>query len=253
MTQALHITHDGGNLSEYETTVVDGGDLSVSTQAAIIGSHGLQIQIDDTTSIWARVDFTQLAGSDGYNVRFYLNPNSLSIDDGKNHWILDLKDSSTDRIRVRLGYDDTDGYWIKVKVRDDDNNITHSDAINISNLFHYIEVTVTFASSAVASDATVTVYVDGSQQLEITGLDIYDLTQPDRLEVGAIQGVDATTSGTYYIDDIVIIDEPAQIGPAILFATGATVTSPTQAGAVESPTQAGTVTSPGATGTVRSI
>ena len=76
VTRLATLTHDTGDLTEYTSTVIDGGDLSVTTAAALAGtSHGLQVVIDDSTAIYGQKDFSASAL---IRFRFYIDPNSLS-------------------------------------------------------------------------------------------------------------------------------------------------------------------------------
>ena len=77
MGEVFDVTHNAGNLSEYDATVTDGGDLSAAVGAAMAGSdYGLQAVIDDTTKVYGRMDFS--LSSSAFRYRFYFDPNGLS-------------------------------------------------------------------------------------------------------------------------------------------------------------------------------
>ena len=71
------IDHEAGDLSEYDSTVTDGGDLSAHADAAYEGSYGLRAVIDDTNTLYANKTFD---GKSRLRVGFYFDPNGLTMD-----------------------------------------------------------------------------------------------------------------------------------------------------------------------------
>ena len=45
------------------------------------------------------------------------------------------------------------------------------------------------------------------------GLDLYARSKPDRAQLGAINGIDASTRGTLYLDEFVLRNDATEIGP----------------------------------------
>ena len=69
-----------GDLSQFDNTTTDGGDLSADAAATKDGSYGLQAVIDDTNSLYGRFNFnnkSQIRGG------FWLNPNSVTMGGGE--------------------------------------------------------------------------------------------------------------------------------------------------------------------------
>ncbi|MEO7837905.1 MAG: hypothetical protein ABIU06_00960, partial [Anaerolineales bacterium] len=55
------------------------------------------------------------------------------------------------------------------------------------------------ATAVGANNGALVFWVDGTQQASLTGVD-NDTLRVDRVRLGSITGMDATTSGTYYFD-----------------------------------------------------
>jgi len=77
---------DAGNLSAWTANAMDNGDLSVSTGAALSGSHGLQTLIDDNNPIFVRDDSPN--AEPRYRVSFSFDPNSIQMANGDAYAIL---------------------------------------------------------------------------------------------------------------------------------------------------------------------
>jgi len=210
LAEIFDITHETGDLSQYDSTVTDGGKLSVAGGAALIGSYGLQAVIDDTTSKYGQMDFT-LFTSTTYRFRIYLDPNGLTMSSGDVFTVCTIFNSSSPRARIQLYYSGGN-YQIRLLVRNDAAGNDISSYYVITDASHYIEVLIEYASSDVASDGQGTLWIDGSQKEVVSGIDLYDLSKPDRARLGAVADLDSGTSGTLYLDDFVLRDDSTEIG-----------------------------------------
>jgi hypothetical protein len=200
------------DLSEFDSTVTDGGDLSQAVAAALAASSGgLSCLIDDTNSIYGQKNFTELT-SVAYRFRFYVDPNSLTMAGSDDFQICRILNSSNGRCQAWLRYDGS-SYEIRARVIDDSLTWNATSNYDISDAEHYVEIQVQYATSDVASDGTLTLWIDGAQQELITGLDIYDISKPDNARLGAVSDIDAGTSGTLYLDEFVFRDDTTVIGP----------------------------------------
>lgn len=194
------------DLSEFDSTVTDGGDLSQDAAAALAGtSGGLSCLIDDTTLIYGQKDFTQLT-SQYYHFRFYLDVNTLNV--ANYLFPAAIRTAGANLIVASLNSDQ----HLYIRYRDDAGTWFNTATANVSTGEHYIEVLVQYASSAIASDAIITFWVDGVQIDQDTGLDIYDLAKPDNARLGA-SAISAGSSGTHYLDEFILRDDNSQIGP----------------------------------------
>ncbi|MGE5462779.1 MAG: hypothetical protein ACM3PS_05460, partial [Syntrophothermus sp.] len=188
---------ESGNLSAWSASAVDAGDLSVSPAAALVGSQGLQAVIDDANVISVTSDHPN--AEPRYRVRFYFDPNSISMASGNAHIILrGYSGSSTVVLRVEFGYS-ASGYQFRAGLVDDATTWTETGWITLTDAPHAIELDWRSATSAGSNNGGLTVWLDGAQQADLTGID-NDTRRIDRVLIGALAGVDAGTIGTYYFD-----------------------------------------------------
>ncbi len=200
------------DLSEFTSTVTDGGDLSQAGAAALAStSGGLSSLIDDTTDIYGANTFTTFT-SGILRFRFYIDPNGLAMASGDQFEVVQILGStSNNRTRVLLEYNGTN-YRIRAGTLDDGSTTQFTSLYTVTDAEHYIEVRVEYASSDVASDGTLTLWFDGSQQETITNIDLFDLSQWNESRIGAAKNIDAGTSGTLYQDEFVVRDDGNLIG-----------------------------------------
>ena len=188
---------ESGNLSAWTSSVTDGGDLSVSAAAAITGSWGLQALLDDNVAIYV-TDDRPLAET-LYRASFYFDPNSITMTSGNAHYIFyGYTGTSTVVLRVEFLYN-AGSYQIRANVRDDGNVWTNTAWVTISDTLHRIEFDWRAATSAGANNGGLTLWIDGSQQSNLTTLD-NDTRRIDRVRLGPVGGIDTGTRGTYYFD-----------------------------------------------------
>jgi len=197
------------DLSDFTSTA--GTGLSWSAAAALAGTAGgMAVAITDATARYGHKTFVQLAGTE-YRFRFYLDPNSLTMGAGNSFFVARVYDPTTSgRARVELSY--SGGYKITAAVRDDSLTKHATAAWSITDEPHYIEVLVTLASGGAANDGTLDLWIDGAHKEQVTGIDLFDLSQADRARLGPSYGLDAGTSGTIYLDEFVLRDDDTEIG-----------------------------------------
>lgn len=212
MTEIFNIRHEV-DLSEYTSVVDNGGNLTQSTAAALAGSAGgMQGVIVDTGSMYGAISFPQLTSGKG-RARFYIDPNSLVMATSDRFNVLIVQQSTASRFFIELNYDGSN-YEVRARQRRDDNSFASTAFYNISDEPHFLEVYQEYASSDVASDGRLTFWIDGDLQEQLTGQDVFDLSQPDNARFG-VQGPDAGTSGTFYLDEFVLNDDGSEIGPFV--------------------------------------
>jgi len=90
-------------------------------------------------------------------------------------------------------------YEIRGRVLNDASAWTNSNWFVISDAPHYIELDWRAATSDGANDGGLTLWIDNVQQADLTSVD-NDTWRVDRARLGALSGMDAGTSGTYYFD-----------------------------------------------------
>jgi hypothetical protein len=199
---------ESGSLTAWSVAVTDGGDLSVSTTAALIGSHGLQAVLDDAFPI-TLTDESPTAEA-RYRARFYFDPNSIAMGNLESHTIFLGISNTTNILRVELRYSNG-AYQLQARVIRDNNTWLNSPWLAISDSSHYVELDWRAATNSGASDGGLTFWIDGVQRVAITGVD-NDMRRLDRIQLGALTPLPSGTRGTYYFDDFVS-QRQSYIGP----------------------------------------
>ncbi len=190
---------ESGNLSAWTSSATDLGDLSVSTPAAWMGNYGMQAVINDANTIYV-TDETPNA-EPRYRARFYFDPNSIPMTSGDAHFIFKGfagTGTSTEVLRVEFRWF-SGAYQIRTSLMDDGTTFMSTNWFTISDAPHPIEVDWRAATAAGANNGGLTLWIDGVQQQDLTGID-NDTRRIDRARLGALTGIDAGTRGAYYFD-----------------------------------------------------
>ena len=200
---------ESGDLSAWSSAQTDLGDLRVTTEAAIGGSYGLQAVLDDNRSIYV-VDETP-AMEDAYQVRFYFDPNSISMASGNAHVLfLAMNASGQASFRTELRSFQGD-YQIRDVALQDNGAQIYTDWVPLTDELHSLETRGQVASGTDVGDGTLRLWLDGEPRADISDLD-NDTRGVDKVRWGAVSGVDTGTRGTYYFDAFVSTAGQA-IGP----------------------------------------
>jgi hypothetical protein len=188
---------ESGNFSAWSSSMIDLGDLSVSSAAALVGSRGMQATIDDNTSIYVTDD--RANAERRYRARFYFDPNSIIMASGDNHYIFyGFSGTSTIVLRLQLRFS-SGNYQLRAALRNDGSTWTNSNWFTISDATHFIELDWRAATAVGANNGGLTLWIDNVQQANLTGVD-NDTRRIDRVRLGAVAGIDTGTRGTYYFD-----------------------------------------------------
>jgi RHS repeat-associated protein len=189
---------ESGNLGAWSSSATDGGNLSVSAAGALVGSYGLQALINDTNVLYARDDTPN--AETRYRARFYFDPNSISLPSGGTHIIFaGFNSGNTQAFRVEFA-NNGGIYQVRAGARLDGltTGFTYSSWYTISDAAHYIEIDWQASSAAGQNNGYLTLWLDGAQQQNVTGLD-NDTRRVDYAELGA-GNLPSGTSGTEYFD-----------------------------------------------------
>ena len=175
----------------------DGGDLSVSAAAALAGANGLQAVIDDTNSMYLTNDTPN--AEPRYRARFYFDPNSVSMSSGAAHFLFrGFLGTSTQVVRVEFRFS-SGAYQIRAALTNDGSTWTNTNWFTITDAPHAIEFDWQAATAVGANNGSLTLWIDGIQEASLNGID-NDTRRIDRVRLGAVAGLDAGTSGTYFFD-----------------------------------------------------
>ena len=188
---------EAGNLSPWSSAVTDGGDLSVNATAALLGSQGLRAVINNTASMYVTDDRPN--AEIRYRARFYFDPNSISMSSGNAHYVFSgYSGTSTEVLRVEFRRSSV-LYQLRAAARNDKSTWSSTNWFTISDAPHVVEFDWRAATAAGANNGSLTFWIDGVQQANLTGVD-NDTRRIDRVRLGAVSGLDSGTLGTYYFD-----------------------------------------------------
>lgn len=224
MAVVIDIDHETGDLTQYTSTVTDSGDLSVAAGAALaVTSYGLSCLLDDATAIYGIKSIasfvSQLRG------RFYIDPNSLTMADSDSFEIFRWGQNGGSFsliVAIYLIYTTATGYQLNIRAYNDAGGLYLNDTNNISDASHYVEFHVVKAATDVSSDGTAEWWIDGVSQGAASGADNYNRIGDyvTRCLIGAISNIDVSTSGTFYLDELIVNDDGSEIGQVV---TGTTM------------------------------
>lgn len=190
---------ESGNFGRWTaTSTLDGGDLSVSAVAALGGTRGMSILIDDTRALYVTDDTPNAEAR--YRARFKFDPNTLVMQNNQTHYIF-YGYQGTSTVMLRLEFRINNGaYQVRGSVRRDDSTWATSSWYAISDGPHAIEIDWRAATAPGANNGGLTLWLDGVEKGVLSGID-NDTRRVDRIRFGAIAGLDAGTAGAYFFDD----------------------------------------------------
>lgn len=212
MAEIVNIDLETGDLSEFSSAVADGGDLSAAGGAAALhGNYGLSVLVDDANGIYgSKSGLNNTSGK--IRARFYININTLTMGSTEQFIIIICLNSGGSAVgRIDTYY--ASGVRVIATINNDAGGTSNSAAYLLSSGLHYIEFYIQRAASNVSSDGSMQLWIDGVSKQTLSGIDNYDrFNNFNTVNFGAVGAIDANTSGTFYLDDLVINDDGAEIG-----------------------------------------
>jgi len=187
---------EGGDLSAWSAVKSD-GDLLVDSAAAMIGAYGMETAIDDTLPVYLS-DWSPFAEKE-YRARFVFDPNSLSMLDGRTHFIFQsLTGGSKAVARVELRYK-SGNYEIRSGLLTNDSRWLSTGWWYISDEPQTIEIHWWASPSPDAPEGGLTMWINQIQSETRGAVQNFGL-QVDFVRLGIVAGVDAGTLGSMYFD-----------------------------------------------------
>ena len=193
---------ESGGLSAWSSSATDGGDLAVSSSAAMdFTVAGLRGLVDDTAGLFVQDDTPD--DEIRYRVRFHLDPNGFDPGELENHRrtrvFIAFSESPLRRVAAivlrRIG----GVYAVMGRARLDDNSQADTGFFTITDGPHLIEFDLKLPSDRDAQDGTFELRIDGVSQTVLTGLD-NSLAQVDLARLGALS-VKSGANGTIFWDE----------------------------------------------------
>lgn len=187
---------ESGDLSAWSSSQTDGGDLSANTAAALDGLYGVQAVINSNGPLYVRDDRPNV--ETGYLVQFRFDLNSIVMQNRDDYVIFQGRSNTTFPLRLRFQFLDGQ-YQIRAESMNDAGIGQVSSWLTIDDAPHLIRVDWRAATTPGANDGRLSLSIDGSQSVELTGLD-NDTHRIDLVDLGAVGGIDGGTRGTFYFD-----------------------------------------------------
>ena len=157
----------------------------------------MQALINDNNPIYV-TDDTPNAES-RYRARFYFDPNSITMSSNNAHYIFyGYTGASTIVLQVEFRFS-AGVYQLRAQLRNDSFGWISSNWFTIGDSPHYIEIDWRASTASGANNGGLTLWIDGTQRADLTGVD-NDTRRIDRIQLGAVAGIDTGTRGTYYFD-----------------------------------------------------
>ena len=186
-----------GNLSAWSSAATNSGRLSVTPTAKLVGTQGLQANIANNTAMYV-TDDTPNAES-RYRARFYFDPNTIRMTSGNAHYIFyGYSGTTTVVLRIEFRYL-APTYQLRAAVMNNFSVWQTSNWFNITDTSHFVEIDWQAATSALSTNGYLTFWIDGTQMANLTGV-ANSSWRIDRIQLGAVAGIDTGTRGTYYFD-----------------------------------------------------
>jgi hypothetical protein len=189
---------ESGNTSAWTSqAIAGGGTLSVTSTAALHGAFGLAAGLAGTVSQAYVEDATPNAES-RYRARFLLSPAGAAMSPGGKVTILHLAQPSASLVFLELRKTAA-GFEVGATARNDAGSSTFTAWHPISNGTNTIEIDWQAASAAGANDGHLTLWLDGEEADQITGLDT-DLLRVETARLGVVFNNAAGSSGQLRLD-----------------------------------------------------
>jgi len=199
---------ESGDLSAWSSAATDEGKLSVTEAAALHGTYGMAIFIDDTTLKYVQDDTPD--SETRYRCRFYIDPNTITIPDTTGFDVQMGVQSGTGVSRVWLLYSEGIGYQIHAGIRDDANTWFNTSDYPITDAPHCIEVDWKAATGAGQNNGYISLWIDGVFK------ETYNSVDNDTKAITSVwleaRYMTEGTSGTFYLDDFASNNDGNEIG-----------------------------------------
>ncbi len=202
---------ESGDLSAWDNSVIDGGDLSAETEAALHGNYGLNCLIDDNTGIVVHDDGLS---ETRYRFRFYIDPNNLTMAEDNYIEICVTADGAWE-IPVFIMYLSYSGGAYKISVLDATDGEWNKGSASyiITDAPHCIELDWTASSGVGQNNGEFSLWIDGVLKETVAGIDS-DTEIVELIQLGVITGnsLGVGTHGTFFFDDFASNDDGSLIG-----------------------------------------
>ncbi|MGQ0604960.1 MAG: hypothetical protein ACT4QE_25045 [Anaerolineales bacterium] len=176
------------------------GNTTVTAGAAMTGVYGLSVANDGITASYVIKDF--ISSTAQLRLRFYFDPNTISMSDGDAQFIFHGNTSDGAAV-VRVEFRRSSGNdQLRGRIRDDASTWTNTSWTTITDAAHAVELDWSAATAAGANNGNLTLWIDGASMGSVSGID-NDTRSVMQIRLGMVAGVDGGTTGNYYFDAVV--------------------------------------------------
>lgn len=214
MTQIFQLTHEAGDWSEYNTGG-GAGRFDISTNAGLSGTYGVEVDQDAGISSTPAKNFT-CSGTSVHRFGFLMALNTVSFaSSAEIDYIVKMgPGSSTYEIEIDLIDDGAGNTKLKVWYYIDGGTSGTLTSSALGGGTIQVEIAIQRASSDVAGDGVVTLYINASQDAQDTGIDNYDDFGQWLLGTNTMsydQTESGTVTGIWYMDNVTFRDDDTAI------------------------------------------
>jgi hypothetical protein len=197
----------GGFSAGWTSQSTDGGHLSVATAAKLHGSYGMSCLIADTESMGC---WYQGASKSEMRIRFYVDPNTISIPTNEAITILDTWTFGWGATLDMYLKKTSTGYEITSQCRNDTNGVITITS-TLTDAPHCVEIHWKASTGAGNNNGIWEMWLDGILIDSITTVD-NDTKDLANLLFGPSYVDSVNIAGTIYLDDFVANDDGSAIG-----------------------------------------
>jgi len=187
---------ESGDLSAWDYVSGGGPLFAASQDAEIIGDWGL-INTYSEYNPPRYVEDQSPNSESHYRVRFYFDPNGMTIPNTNGQYIFWGFNTTTYNLMVLFRV--VDGVYQIIPSTRDDATTRSMSYYAISDEPHCIELEFMAASAPGANDGYFSFWLDGELKQTLASLD-NDMQRIEKIQLGSISGVTNGTTGSYYFD-----------------------------------------------------
>ena len=214
--QTFDITHESNDLTEYDQTTTDSGNMSVSDTAALNGTnYGMLVTLTGTTNKKygeRRLNFWN--NETDFRVQFSFDPNTCTLA-ATQPQVLRIYDAAAHQV-MAVTVDYSTNYRARIETMNDALTINYGTLYSMSDAPHYIEVQLHRSSADGVSDAYGKLWIDGILKYTTPTFIGYTLFgNMNRMWFGLTGSAGAGQTGDFYCDELSGNRTGTQIGPDV--------------------------------------
>lgn len=182
-----------GAASDFDSVVDTGGELAFNTASKKNSVYGMEVTYDYNNVAYG-VFLSNFSSETTTTAECWIDPNGLTMADGDSFQFMVSNGEWYCRLHYIAGE-----YKIDLTVNKDSGTTTTSK-YTVGDEYHQVRVVWGAATAAAADDGFCALYIDGEFKEFLDSVD-NDTKSSANMWWGACDGLDATTSGSFYMDD----------------------------------------------------